>query len=75
MLDRKTLARLLGGRVNRYGAIEAPFPGSQNRFEVRLNPGAPDGFTIFGVGAVERELAYEHVREKLRARALSAPPS
>jgi hypothetical protein len=63
MLDRRTLARLLGGRINKWGAIEAPFPGTQSRwFEVRLDPDCPDGFKVLGVGSGGREEAHEHVR-------------
>ena len=68
MIDRKTLARLLGGHIDRFGAVRAPFPGSSvsdRSFVVRLVHDAPDGFVIFGLRGEERELAREHVRSRL----------
>jgi hypothetical protein len=65
MIDRKSLARLLGGRVDKRGAVEARLPGGSVSFTVRLMHDAPDGFVIFGLRGEERELAREHVRERL----------
>jgi hypothetical protein len=65
MLDCKSLARLLNGRVDKRGTVEARLPGGSVSFTVRLMHDAPDGFVIFGLRGEQRELAREHVRERL----------
>src|SRR5215210_6504891 len=68
VLDPRSLARALGGDVERDGQVLAPGPNHSPRdrsMSVKIDPAAPDGFVVHSFANDDPLVCKDHVRSKV----------
>ena len=68
MIDARTIAAALGGQVTGTNTILCPGPGHSPRdrsLAVRIDPNAPDGFSVFSHASDDWRKCRDYVRQRL----------
>jgi putative DNA primase/helicase len=68
MMDIRTVARALGGDVTGRNSVNAPGPGhslGDRSMSVKIEPRAPDGFTVFSHSGDGWKVCRDYVRDRL----------